>query len=304
MRRRDLLPLGFTDASLRAALARGAIFRVRHGWYSIPGVDDGAVSAVRVGGRLTGLSALETYGIRVPRGRPLSVAVPSNANRLRSPADRRARLRRREASIAWVDGRGGPSSWRVPLADALLAVLVRETRLVAVACCSAALQKRLITPSALERLFDRAPQRCRQWLPLVSEHDESHGETDFRIRYRETGRECEQQVTIDSIGRFDFRVSAHVYVEIDGGQHDPAWTGDDGSSWQHDLERDAAMAIRGDRVLHFGYRQLYSAWPTVLAAIDRAVADDAALAARRRRHPYRPRGVQRKRRRSAAAEPP
>ncbi len=304
LRRRDLLPLGFSDANLRSALARGAIFRVRHGWYSIPGVDDRAARAVRVGGRLTGLSALETYGIRVPRGRPLSVAVPSNANRLRSPADRRARLRPREASIVWVDGGSGPSSWRVPLADALLAVLVHESRLVAVACCSAALQKRLIRPRALERVFDRAPQRCRTWMPLVSELDESHGETEFRIRYRESGRECEQQITIESIGRFDFRVSAHVYVEIDGGQHDPDWTGDEASSWEHDLERDAAMAVRGDRVLHFGYRQLATAWPTILAAIDRAVADDAALAARRRRHPYRPRVAQRKRRRFAAVEPP
>jgi very-short-patch-repair endonuclease len=304
LRRRDLLPLGFTDASLRSSLARGAIFRVRHGWYSVPGVDERATRAVRVGGRLTALSALETYGIRVPRGRPLSVAVPPNANRLRSPTDRRARLRPSEASIAWIDERRGRSSWRVPLADALLAVLVTEPREIAIACCSAALNLQLITPHSLERIFDRAPLRCRRWMPLVSSLDESHGETWFRIHFRESGRECAQQVKIPNIGRFDFRVSAHVYVEIDGGQHDPAWTGDDGSSWEHDLERDAAMAIRGNRVLHFGYRQLYSAWSTILAAIDRAVADDAALAARRRRHPYRPRGTQRKRRRSAAIEPP
>ena len=295
--------MGFTDASLRSALARGAIFRVRHGWYSIPGVDGRAVRAVRVGGRLTALSALETHGIRVPRG-ALSIAVPPNANRLRSPTDRRSRLRPREVSIAWVDQGSGRSSWRVPLPDALLAVLVSEPREVAIACCSAALNLRLISARALERIFERAPSRCRRWMPLVSSLDESHGETWFRVHYRESWRDCTQQIAVPGIGRFDFRVSAHVYVEIDGGQHDPAWTGDDGSSWEHDLDRDAAMAIRGDRVLHFGYRQLYSAWPTVLAAIDRAVADDAALAARRRRHPYRPRGAQRKRRRSAAVEPP
>jgi very-short-patch-repair endonuclease len=203
-----------------------------------------------------------------------------------------------------VDEGDGPSSWRVPLADALLAVLVSEPRMVAIACCSAALQKALITTSGLERVFDRAPQRCRRWMPLVSELDESHGETDFRIRYRESGRACEQQITVDGIGRFDFRVSAHVYVEIDGGQHDPDWSGDGESSWEHDLVRDAAMAARGDRVLHFGYRQLSTAWPTIIAAIDRAVADDAALAARRRRHPYRPRVAQRKRRRFADIDPP
>jgi very-short-patch-repair endonuclease len=105
-------------------------------------------------------------------------------------------------------------------------------------------------------------------------------------------------VSIEGIGRFDFRVSQHVYVEVDGGQHDPTWSGGSASSWAKDLERDAAMTIRGDRVIHIGYHQLYGDWTTVIAAIDRAVADDAALAARRRRHPYRPR-TQQKRRRSA-----
>ncbi len=304
LRRRDLLPLGFTDANLRSALGRSAIFRVRHGWYSVPGVDERAARAVRVGGRLTALSALETYGIRVPRARPLTVAVASNANRLRSPIDRRARLRSHEASIVWVDDRRGPSSWRVPVADALLAVLVSETRDIAIACCGAALNLRLITTSALARVFDRAPLRCRRWMPLVSGLDESHGETWFRTHYRERGGACVQQVTVPGVGRFDFRVSEHVYVEIDGGQHDPAWTGEGESTWEHDLDRDAAMTARGDRVLHFGYRQLYSAWPAVLAAIDRAIADDAALVARRRRHQYRPRVAQRKRRSIAPIDPP
>jgi very-short-patch-repair endonuclease len=307
LRRRDLLPLGFTDARLRSALARGQIFRVRHGWYSVPGVDDRAVRAVRVGGRLTSLSALETFGLRVPRGRRVHVAVPPNANRLRAPTDRRRRLGPAESAIHWVDDRAGPSTWRVPIGAALLAVLTGEARAVAVACCSAALQKGLITERELDGVFDRAPARVHRWRPLVSALDESHGETEFRLRYLESGRACTQQVKLHGIGRFDFRVSPHVYVEIDGAQHDPSWTGqehDAGSSWEHDLERDAAMAIRGDRVLHFGYRQLRTAWPTILAAIDRAVADDAALAARRRRHPFRPRAQQRKRRRSAVIDPP
>ena len=310
LRRRDLLRVGFTDRQLRTALARSTIFRVRHGWYSVPGTDERAVRAVRIGGRLTALSALETLGIRVPRDRPLQVAVPMNANRLRRPTDRRTRIRPRDAAVRWVDVPHEPGSWRVPPADALVAVLASESRDVAVAVCSAALHKRLVSPSDLARVFERAPKRVRAWARLVSVLDESHGETYFRTRYLESGRTCTQQVTFRDLpglagaARFDFRVSEHVYVEIDGGQHDPDWTGGadgtdgSGSSWERDLERDAAMAIRGDRVLHFGYRLLYTDWPTVLAAIDRAIADDAALAARRRNHPYRPR-ARRKRRRSA-----
>lgn len=331
LRRRDLLLLGYTDGDLRVALAQKRIFRARQGWYSVPDAPEAGVRAVRIGGRLTSLSALESLGIPVPRQPRLHVAVRGTASRLRDPLDRRKRLRaRNEVVVHWTDGNGpgfdrhrrGSSRfdgygterhrgdtrrdersaargtpWRVSVADALLAVLTTETRDVAVACLGATLQARLVTRAALEAVFARAPKRVRGWSALVSGLDESHGETFFRLWFADAGHTSEQQVYIPGIGRFDNRVSPHVYVEIDGAQHDPSWSGDTASSWLNDLDRDAAMAIRGDRVLHIGYRQLYSAWPTVLAAIERAMADDAALVARRRRHPYRPR-AQRKRRRS------
>lgn len=321
LRRRDLLALGYTDGDLRVALAQKRIFRARQGWYSVPDAPEAGVRAVRVGGRLTSLSALESLGIPVPRQPRLHVAVKGTASRLRDPVDRRMRLSPLGGvAVHWIDGHrgearqveergGGPNRgerpgfdsrgdkgsaargtpWRVPVADALLAVLTTETRDVAVACLGATLQARLVTRATLEAVFARAPKRVRGWSALVSGLDESHGETFFRLWFADAGHSSEQQVHIPGIGRFDNRVSPHVYVEIDGAQHDPSWSGDTASSWLNDLDRDAAMAIRGDRVLHIGYRQLYTAWPTVLAAIERAMADDAALVARRRRHPYRPR---------------
>ena len=299
LRRRDLLPLGFTDGHLRIALARGRIFRVRQGWYSVPDAPELGVRAVRVGGRLTGLSALESMGLPVPQDARLHVSVKRTASRLRSPDDRHLRLRT-GAAVHW---NGGGTSWRASIGEALLVVLRTSTRDIAVACCGAALRKRAITAAALDRVFADAPRRVRGWRALVSRLDESHGETFFRLWTRDAGLACEQQVAVPGVGRLDFRLAPHLWVEIDGGQHDPAWTGGTASSWESDLERDTAMTIRGDRVLRFGYRQLYTAWPTVLAAIERALSDDAALAARRLRHPYRPR-AQRKRRRSAAQRPP
>ena len=303
LRRRDLLAAGFSDTHLRAALAARRIFRVRHGWYSVPDAPDAGVKAVRVGGRLAGLSALETFGIPVPRRNRLEVAVRPTASRLRSPDDRRARLSASERThVHWTDGGGTGLSWRVSLADALLAVLVTEGRDVAVASLSAALHHRLVTPAQLDEVFARAPSRVGPWRALVSGLDESHGETFYRLWTADVSMPCEQQVVIPGIGRFDFRVGPHTYVEIDGAQHDSDWTGDSPSSWNNDLERATAMTIRGDRVLHFGYRQLYGDWAAVLAAVSRAIADDEALSARRRRHPYRPRAPQ-KRRRSAAKRP-
>jgi very-short-patch-repair endonuclease len=301
LRRRDLLGFGHTDAQIRDALATHRIFRVRQGWYSVPDAPPPAVEAVRVGGRLTSVSALESYGLPVPRRADLHVAVPSTACRLRAKDDRRTRLSGVDAvRVHWVDERGrGGTVWRVSMDDALLAVLIEEPRDIAVACASAVMRHARWSAARLGAVFDRAPRRVQAWRSLVSALDDSHGETFFRLWFGDAGLSCEQQVRLSRVGRLDFRVASHTYVEIDGAQHDPDWLGETASSWERDHDRDTTVVIGGGTVLRYTYRQLYTDWRRVLAAIERAIADDAALAAYRARHPYRPR-VRRKRRRSVA----
>lgn len=91
MRRRDLRAHGFSDVRIRRALHAGRIIRVRQGHYSIPSAPADAIKAVRVGGRLTGISALKSYGHWSPRTDRLHVVVPSDARGLRSETDMRAR---------------------------------------------------------------------------------------------------------------------------------------------------------------------------------------------------------------------
>jgi len=298
LRRRDLLALGYTDGAIQRALHERRIFRVRQGWYSIPSAPQAGVLAVRVGGRLTGISALEDVGLRVPRQPSLFVAVKPTSSRLRSANDRRARLLANDAvRVLWTgSGRGG-TPWRVSVSEALLAVLTTEERDIAVACCSAALRHRKITPSALAAVFARAPERARRWSGLPSALDDSHGETFVRLWLLDAGVPCEQQVYVAGVGRIDFRLSPNSYAEVDGAQHDPRWTGDSPSTYEPDHDRDTTVAINGGRVQRFTYRQLYSDWPRVLAAIERAIADDLALSALRAKRPYRL--AKRKRRRSA-----
>ena len=304
LRRRDLLRLGYSDSHIRRSLETRRIFRVRQGWYSVPDAPQPAIRAVRVGGRLTSISALESYGLRVPRRPELHVAVPETASRLRKPDDRQRRLTARDAvRVHWIDRPGnGGSVWQVSIEDALLAVLLEETRDIAVACCSAVLRHRKLSSARLDAVFRRAPQRVQIWRPLVSALDDSHGETFLRVSFEDAGMPYVQQPYVVGVGRPDFKVSPHVYVEVDGGQHDPKWTGEGDSTYEPDHDRDTTMAIEGDRVLRYTYRQLYRHRSRVLAAINRAIADDLALTAHRRRHPYRPR-VRRKRRRTAARMP-
>ena len=315
LRRRDLLTRGYTDADIRLALRSRWIFRVRQGWYSVPSAPDHAVRAVRVGGRLTGVSALETYGLRVPRREQVHVALPANACRLRRPGDRREVLRPSDRiRVHWIDARREQhaSPWRVSIDDALLAVLALESRDIAVACASAIMRYKRWSPSRLSAVFARAPQRVRCWLALVSALDDSHGETFVRLWFHDTGIWFEQQSAVVGVGKLDFRVSPNVYVEVDGAQHDPSWTGAGGSTYEHDHDRDAALAARKGRTLRWTYRQLYSRWPQCLAALEAAVADDLELVARRRQHPTPPRALAtlrrehglRKRRSSTAHAPP
>jgi very-short-patch-repair endonuclease len=299
LRRKDLLSLGYSDNRITAALASKQIFRVRHGWYSVPDAPEPAIRAVRVGGRLTSVSALESYGLPVPRRPELHVAVPETSSRLLSASDRRRRLPKGDGvRVHWTDrtGRGG-SVWRVSIEDALVAVLVDEPRDIAVACCSAVMRHTRWSEARMDAVFERAPERAQPWRVLVSALDDSHGESFMRLGFLDGDIAFEQQSHVRGAGRLDFKVGPHTYVEVDGAQHDPAWTGETPSSYENDHDRDTTVAIGGGCVLRYTYRQLYRDFPRVLAAIRKTVADDRELTARRLRHPCAP-PASRKRRRS------
>jgi very-short-patch-repair endonuclease len=304
LRRAQLLERGIHDEQIRTALAARQIFRVRHGWYAVPDAHEEAVRAVRVGGRLTGISALASYGFRVPRTGTLSVAVARNACRLRDSRDRTARLSGDDVRVEWGDIHRSQhsSAWRVPIDDALLSVLRHHPRDVAVACVSAVANRRRWGRARVASLFARAPLFAQRWQRLVSALDESHGETFFRLWILDEGLTCEQQVHVPGAGRLDFRMSPHVFVEIDGGQHDPAWTGEGPSTYERDHDRDAVVALDSGRTFRLTYRQLYTTWAMCLSGVVQAVADDHELMARRARHPM-PRNF-RKRRRSDSIRPP
>ncbi|MCU1550180.1 MAG: hypothetical protein JWR36_740 [Glaciihabitans sp.] len=307
LRRRDLLRIGYFDAHIRAELANGRIFRVRHGWYSVPDAPPTAILAVRVGGRLTGIAAIETYGLRVPKRTAIDVCVPRGACRLRSPLSRHERLSDDEPVITHWTGpprySTDPAVWRVSLDEALLLVLATEPRDIAVACCSAVARYKGWPPARMDAVFAKAPQRVQKWRELVCALDDSHGETFVRLWLTDARVPWQSQPRVDGVGRLDGRVSPHVYVEVDGGQHDPEWTGEGASTYENDHDRDTTMAILGNSVQRYTYRQLYSDWPRCLAAIQRARRDDLELIARRQRHPSPPRSLNRKRRRSARDGP-
>jgi hypothetical protein len=292
LRRRDLLALGYRDADIRAALARKEIFRVRHGWFSVPDAPAKAILAVRTGGRLTGFAALESYGLRVPIREVVDVVVKPTACRLRSPIDKRRRLKKGEGvRVHWNADEYYVSRWRVSLEDALLHILKTETREIAIACASAIMRYKRWSKRRMAAVFRRAFQRSKPWEDLVSDKDDSQGETETRLRYLDAGLEVVSQPSVEGAGRFDFRVGPNSYVEVDGAQHDPLWTGEGESSWDHDFTRVTVAAISGKRTLRFNYRMLNRHWDQCLAATLRMVDDDIELEERRKARPAVPRAA-------------
>jgi len=288
LRRRDLLALGYTDDDIRAELATGRIFRVRHGWYSVPQAPAEAVEAVRVGGRLTGRSALLARGIRVPRPACRQIVVPSGACRLRSPHDRRARLRGTDGcGVRWRDPTrrrlhaaraSGQSIWCVSVPDAIAEVLRTESRDIAVACCDAVLNSGALRATELAHMLADAPLRAQRWSRLIDGRAASHGETFVRLWAGDAGLRLEPQAMVAGVGHLDGRISSRTYVEIDGRQHDEA--ADPGSRGrrppsEEDRRRDAVLATRSGRALRFDYPLLLGDWPLCLAAMRLTIADDA-----------------------------
>lgn len=262
----ELLARGESKASIRAALRREVIRRVRKGWYCASSLPELHVRAARVGGRLTCESAAARLGVWLPTtdGR-LHVAVEPDRTQLRRSDEHTVRRRSEpepEVEIHWADDRTAGSRVEVPI-DQMLVDLSRchDPEYVLVAAKSA-LHARLIDSDGLARALDRMPARHRAVVGRARPESESGGETLFVSRMRALGILCRQQVWIGR-DRVDALIGECLVVEIDGRAfHDRA----------RDNRRDARLIRRGYRVLHFDSDQILNEWPAVLATVITAIS--------------------------------
>src|SRR4051794_14421144 len=83
----DLTRDGVTATQRTAAVAEGRVIRVRNGWFALPDAPPDRVRAIRIGGRLSCVSALADHGLWVMPDERLHVSVAAHAARLTSPHD-------------------------------------------------------------------------------------------------------------------------------------------------------------------------------------------------------------------------
>lgn len=281
-RRKDLLAAGFVDAEIRAAMRARRIVRVRHGWYAPADTPQPVLTAVRVGGMVTGVEALRLRGIFLPRPDRVDIAVPANAAALRSPTSPRRRLSPRDpVKVHWITrprNHLSSSVWLASEDDALDLILRTATRELAVAACDGLVRYRGWGRARVDAAFARAPHRTQAWRRLIDGRSDSWGETALRLRLQDAGLPFEPQAEIPKVGRFDGRISPHVFVEIDGAQHDEGWTGDTESSFERDHAKDLGLALIGARSIRITYEMFANRWDDCLEAIRVAVALDVGRA--------------------------
>lgn len=267
----ELYAAGITRGRLRRLLADGCLIRARQGWYALPSTAADALAALRIGGRLDCVSALEALGCWRPDGCGLHVAVPGDAVRLRAPGDARARLDVSDhVTVHWNDDEVG-ERLSVTIERALEQMVRCQPAEFAVAIADSALaatkgRRPLISRSAWRRIASSHPRSGR----LLLEVDPLSGsgtESVFRIRLLvRCGLRPRAQVAVRGVGRVDFLLGRRLVIEVDSEMFhaNPA-------QYHADRRRDALLSARGYRVLRFTYQQVLHDWPLVEASVRAAV---------------------------------
>ena len=289
--KQQLVRRGAHDLDLTAAVRSGTVVRVRNGWYTTIAAGDPRVLAVRVGGRLTGISAIQAKGGWVLDKHPLHVSLPRNAARLRDRHDRHRRLRppARGVTLHWDDAelasRGDATS--VALRDALARVIIVESRETAIAALDWALHSGRIEMFDAEQIMLSVPKSRRFSTDWLDPNCESLPESLSRTRLREAGHQLVSQVPLETGEKVDLVVDGIVGLEVDGEEHH--W-----DRFEKDRRKDAQIILEHMHPFRPSARMVFHEWPVVLAAVEAAVAActppvSVGNSGTRRRHPRRKR---------------
>jgi very-short-patch-repair endonuclease len=259
LHKRQLVRHGARDHHLTAAVRNGEVRRPRRGWYTTWHPDDPRFVAVRVGGRLSGMSALVLMGAwAVSRHPPITVSVPANAARLRW---------RRRARIVWdgadVTGRG--STWAVDPRDALREAVTEVPFEEAVALLDWAMHSRLLDENDLAHLVQGLPADVRPIVEWADPRCESFLESIARTRLRAAGHTTVSQHPLPGDRRVDFVVDGVVGLEVDGREHHE-------STFESDRRKDLQIVVDGSIPLRISYSMVMDEWAAVESAIRTAVS--------------------------------
>ncbi|WP_460567358.1 DUF559 domain-containing protein [Humibacter soli] len=226
--RAELLGLGATGRSLTLAVRGGGLQRLRRDHYALPTLESQVGEAVRVGGRISCVTALRSYGVFAFDNSALHVHVDREASRLRSPKSRRApltKVNRGSTVLHWsplVDPHGGDEH-RIGLRDALAHTVMCQDPRHAIASLDNALHLGLIDDDDVSAIFAHLPNKYGWMRAKLNPLAEAGQETELRLLVEAAGYRYQIQQNLPGLGRVDLVVEDVLVVEADSRAHHDGW---------------------------------------------------------------------------------
>ncbi|MGW4927954.1 hypothetical protein ACWEOH_02270 [Agromyces sp. NPDC004153] len=268
----DLRDAGFTRRAVEAAVASGAIERVRRGVFVDPGMPLDLKRAVRVGGRLACVSAARLHGLRVltPPSH-LHVEVDHHATRLRHADDADRMLRAGDPHgirLHWTRETGAGAI--VPLETSLRQMLACVPELDAICALDAAREwiewrpgrPALLGEPAFERFTASLPPHLRRVAERSITGSQAIGETVARERLRAAGIPAQAQVRLPGGYWADLLIGERLIFDIDG-ETPHSLPG----AFDRDRSRIGWLVAIGYEYVSFSHRQVLTRWDSIEAAL-------------------------------------
>lgn len=256
---------------LARAAGRGTLRRPRKGVYAVPDAHPDLIRAARVGGRLTGVSALPLHGLWNPpghRSEPLHVEVHVATTPIAQPGRSR---------IYWRRDRTHPQFGLAPLRDVLARAAGSLSLPFAVAVLDSALRATPLTPVDLLMSSQSWSRPARAAAALTDARSESGTESVLRVLLHLAGIPATPQALLPTgdLDRADLLVGDRLLIECDSEAHhaDPA-------NRRADLKRDESLVALGFIVLRLDFRQVFDDPDGVVATVAAMVARREHLSAR------------------------
>ncbi|MCS0498999.1 endonuclease domain-containing protein [Protaetiibacter mangrovi] len=262
-----LLKMGWTYRALDYAVRQRWVQRIRNGWYALNEIDGLLAAAWRVGGLLTCVNAVSSFGMWSPPDDHLHVIVPPHDARMRRPDDRRIRLSDEpddRVVLHWRDAEAHDRFRATPI-ECIVDLAACHAPQWVLGALDSGLSSRVLNRSDLRELRRRLPGERGEILSFVDPRSESFPESVLRWHLIRAGIPFLTQQWIDDM-RVDFLLGRLV-IEVDGKEHH-----DNSGAFERDRARDARLGIRGYRVLHFSYVQVVYRPDEVMASIRAALA--------------------------------
>ena len=244
--RSELRHLGYSGKKITRAVRDGTIQRVRRDHYVLTAERASLISAVRIGGRMTCVTALAalTPDAFVFDDGHVHVHVERGGSRLRSARDSSKRWSKKDAQglrVTWGDLAELPASRHmVAVIDAVRTMIRCRPEREVIATIDSLLRLGVVNMTQCREIISSLPARYRPILAQLDARAESGTETFMRLILCLIGVDFAVQVKISGVGRVDFVVDGFLIIECDSRQFHEGWV-----KQRADRRRDLAAAERG-----------------------------------------------------------